>query len=107
MTPRVKHLLGGIGLAAVALCALPMVADSFGATRPTPRYDVNRAIKSDRLLVPNMTVAKRRVPTETVRQTPNQPAEEAAKPKLLDGCEPAFSSVTVPSMAHISGRCVG
>jgi len=106
MTPRVKHLLSGLGLAAVALCALPMVADSFGAVPAVPAFQINRAVKTDRLMVPNMTVAKRKPPTETVRQTPQEPAE-AVKPKLLDGCEPAFSSVTVPSMAHVSGRCVG
>ncbi|MGH6743170.1 MAG: hypothetical protein ACREDY_29790, partial [Bradyrhizobium sp.] len=83
----------------MAICALPLVADSFGAVRPAPAFQINRALKSDRLLVPNMTVAKRRVPTETVRQNQRDPAE-ATKPKLLDGCEPAFSSVTVPSMAH-------
>ena len=68
MTPRVKHLLSGLGLAAVALCALPMVADSFGAVPAVPAFQINRAVKNDRLMVPNMTVAKRKVPTETVRR---------------------------------------
>lgn len=105
MAPEFKHLLGGIAVAAVAICALPIIADSFAAVAQAPTFQINRTVKSDRLMVPNMTVAKRKVPVETVRQ--NQHPHEASKPKLLDGCEPSFSSVTMPSMAHISGRCVG
>ena len=105
MAPRIKHLLGGFAVAAAAICALPIIADSFAAVAVAPAFQINRAVKSDRLMVPNMTVAKRKAPVETVRQ--NQRREEASKPKLLDGCEPSFSSVTTPSMAHISGRCVG
>ena len=106
MAPRIKHLLGGFGVAAIAICALPIIADCFGAVAQAPAFQINRATKNDRLMVPNMTVAKRRVPVETVRQT-SPPSGESSKPKLLDGCEPSFSSVTTPSMAHISGRCVG
>lgn len=29
----------------------------------------------------------------------------AQKPRLPEGCEPSFSPVTVPAMAHIAGRC--
>ena len=79
-----------------------------------PAFQINRALKSDRLMVPDMTVAKRKAPVETVRQTPVQlrppvprEPEDTAKTKILDGCEPAFSSVTMPTLAHIAGRCVG
>ena len=34
------------------------------------------------------------------------PQGSMRKQKLPDGCEPAFSPVAVPSMAHITGRCV-
>lgn len=44
------------------------------------------------------------VPVRSVR--PNaKPEEIARKPKLPEGCEPSFSPVTVPSLAHIAGRC--
>ena len=99
-------MLEWFGLAAVAICALPMVADSFGAVPPAPAFEINRGIKTDRLVMPNVTVARRKVPTETVREAP-RPDPAQTKQKLLDGCEPAFSSVTMPSMAHISSRCVG
>jgi hypothetical protein len=42
-------------------------------------------------------------PVQAVR-----PAEEPAiaqKPKLPEGCEPPFSPVTVPAMAHVASRC--
>jgi hypothetical protein len=40
------------------------------------------------------------LPVHSVR-----PEEMARKPKLPEGCEPAFSPVTVPSRAHIASRC--
>ena len=107
MAPQFKHVLGGFGLAALAICTLPVMAASFGPLPEAPAFQVNRGIKNDRLMMPGITVAmKRKAPIETVRDAPREPVE-AAKPKILDGCEPAFSSVTVPALAHISSRCVG
>lgn len=35
------------------------------------------------------------------------PGENARREKKLPvGCDPSFSPVTVPSMAHVSGRCI-
>ena len=34
-----------------------------------------------------------------------KPEQRARKPKLPEGCESAFSPVTVPSLAHIASRC--
>ena len=113
MSPKLKHFIAGFGLATAAIFVMPIVADSFGAVPPEPAFQVNRAIKNDRLIVPNMTVAKRKMPVETVRQTPEptrttpaRPPEDATK-KILDGCEPAFSAVAAPTLAHIASRCVG
>lgn len=44
-----------------------------------------------------------RAPAQTVR--PQQQPDVAQKPRLPEGCEPSFSPVTVPSMAHVAGRC--
>jgi hypothetical protein len=68
-----------------------------------PAYGVNRAIKGDRLQV---------VPRSIVRTAPSDVPREPVKPaptarELPFGCEPSFSPVTVPSMAHIAGRCFG
>ena len=41
-------------------------------------------------------------------QSQNPVREQTDKRRtIMDGCEPVFSSVTVPQMAHVAGRCVG
>jgi hypothetical protein len=47
-------------------------------------------------------------PVDAVRNSPWReiPQGSMRKQKLPDGCEPSFSPVAVPSMAHITGRCV-
>ena len=52
------------------------------------------------------TIAVKKAPTETARETVKNP-EQSDKPRIMDGCDPMFSPVTVPSMAHLAGRCVG
>lgn len=46
----------------------------------------------------------RAVPIPPVRSAPKQDAGH--KDQLPEGCEPSFSPVTMPSMAHVSGRCL-
>lgn len=46
----------------------------------------------------------RAVPVPPIRSAPKQDAGD--KDKLPEGCEPSFSPVTTPSMAHVSGRCL-
>ncbi|HWV40572.1 hypothetical protein [Pseudorhodoplanes sp.] len=43
----------------------------------------------------------RNMPVQPVRETPNQ----APRDRLPEGCEPAFSPVTMPAYAHIGVRC--
>ena len=45
------------------------------------------------------------LPVNPVRTVPTEERKETAKNKLPIGCEPAFSPVTNPQMAHISSRC--
>lgn len=54
------------------------------------RQVVNRAQKSDRLPI---TSGARPVPP-------------AAKPAMMDGCEPVFSALSVHARANYPGRCV-
>ena len=49
--------------------------------------------------------AVKKAPTETARDTSRNP-KPAAKRQIMDGCDPMFSPVTVPAMAHVAGRCV-
>jgi hypothetical protein len=41
-----------------------------------------------------------------IRQAPNESARREKAKKLPVGCEPSFSPVTTPSMAHVTGRCL-
>lgn len=47
--------------------------------------------------------SSRRPALSPVREIPH---ESKRKKKLPVGCEPSFSPVAVPAMAHVSGRCV-
>lgn len=51
-------------------------------------------------------VKVRTIPVNPVRTVPvNEKQDEKNKDKLPVGCEPAFSPVTTPAMAHVSSRC--
>ena len=91
---------------AALVCALPL-AQGIGAVsqNPVPAFQVNRAAKGDLLAAPRTTV--RKVPVETVKNPARPVREQSGKRILMDGCESSFSPVTMPSMAHIAGRCVG
>jgi hypothetical protein len=110
MTRFLNGIAGGLGLAAVMLCVLP-IAESVGGAAPAGiAGQVNRAVKTDRLMVPQ-SVAKRPVsPVRTLREEPTPAADREPKPEaqeLKDGCEPLFSPVTTPALAHLTGRCIG
>jgi hypothetical protein len=45
------------------------------------------------------------MPVQSVKPQSVKPEDVARKPKLPEGCESAFSPVTVPSLAHIASRC--
>ena len=105
MTRKKSYLICGVAFAAVMIAALP-AAESIGASiRETPVTQVNRAAKGDLRAAPR-TIAVKKAPVQT--PAPHQPAAtEQSKREIMDGCEPAFSPVTVPTMAHVAGRCVG
>ena len=93
----------------VGCCGVVFAVASFliglevSATTAAPSADrsaamVNRALKGDRLpLIPGKS-----------RNAVNGPlkAPVAAKPKLLDGCEPVVSAIGQSPLAQIPGRCV-
>jgi hypothetical protein len=71
-------------------------------SKAEPAHGVNRALKGDRLVVVPRTTIRR--PSE-LPQKPVQPTP--VRRELPPGCEPSFSPITVPAMAHIAGRCIG
>jgi hypothetical protein len=107
MTPKSNYLIGGLAVAAAMICALP-VAQGIGASaKGAPMLQINRAAKGDRMIAPISTNVKKKAPDQSSRQDPLTDPEPAERAPLMDGCEPAFSPVTVPSMAHLASRCIG
>ena len=105
MAKKSSYFIGGLAIAAVMIGALP-AAQGIGASSKEPAaLEVNRSAKGDRMVEPR-TIAVKKAPTETARDTVKN-SEPGAKPRIMDGCDPMFSPVTVPSMAHLAGRCVG
>jgi hypothetical protein len=96
-----NSVIGGLAVVAVLLGALPAAQGIDAATKERPTLQVNRAAKSNRLVDRDGTAVKE-MPAESARETP----EHATKRRIMDGCEPMFSPVTMPGMAHVAGRCV-
>ena len=92
---------------AALLFAFP-VAQGIGAvsSKPIPTFQVNRAAKGDIMAAPRPTTV-RKVPVQIIQNPARTIREQTDKRTLMDGCEPSFSPVTVPTMAHVAGRCVG
>jgi hypothetical protein len=99
-------LIGPMVIMAAMIVALPVAKAIDAATlSPAPSVQVNRAAKSDKLasdqLAARRQPAKPQMPVQLIHKPSGQ------KQQIMDGCDPLFSPVTVPQMAHISGRCVG
>ena len=105
MAKKSTYLIGGLAIAVMTIGALP-AAQGIGATlKETPTFLVDRGAKGDRLATPGI-IAVKKAPAETAGETTKTP-DKAGKRKIMDGCDPMFSPVTTPAMAHVAGRCVG
>lgn len=97
MRHAISFLIGGLATF-VALdlvpAATPPASGVKSAVAPVPgiQVTVNRARKGDRGLMP----------MEQAREGKEMPF----KKKLMEGCDPSFSPVAAPSLAHLTGRCV-
>ena len=100
--PKSNYVISGLAVAAAMICALPVAKGLDAATKEIPTIQVNRTAKGNRLVEPR-TIA-RKTPADMQREPV---APKAVPRQIMDGCEPMFSPVTVPSMAHLAGRCVG
>ena len=104
MAKKSSYLIGGLAIAAVMIGALP-ATQGIGASANEPAVlQVNRSAKGDRLVEPR-TIAVKKAPTETARDIVKD-SEPKEKRRIMDGCDPLFSPVTVPALAHVAGRCV-
>ena len=104
MASKSSYLIGGLAIVAIMAGVLP-AAQGVASTKEIPAVQVNRGVKGDRLVVPH-TIAVKKMPLETARDINKNP-EPKNQPRIMDGCDPLFSPVTVPALAHIAGRCVG
>ena len=97
------YVLSAFALLAAMLSA-PLDTYRVGAWPKQPVSEVNRTLKGDRL-----TVLPRSVVRTTPMVAPGEPvrARQPRRELLLSGCEPSFSPITMPTMAHIAGRCIG
>ena len=105
MARKSSYIIGGLAIAAVMIGALPAAQGIVAPTKVAPILEVNRTAKGNRLAVPQ-TIAVKKAPVETARE-PRPIREQTDKRRIMDGCEPAFSSVTMPTLAHIASRCIG
>jgi hypothetical protein len=99
-----SYLIGSLAMASAMIVALPAAQGIGASTKQRSAIEVNRGAKGDRLVAPR-TIAVKKAPTESARDVLKD--EQIGKRRIMDGCEPMFSPVTVPSMAHLAGRCVG
>jgi len=96
MRHAISFLVGGLATF-VALDLVPAATPPASGVKsavtsvPGIQVTVNRARKGDRAPMP-MEQARER--------------KEPAKKKLMEGCDPSFSPVAAPSLAHLTGRCV-
>ena len=127
---RLASYVGGGLLTALVLAALAPSILGISAAR-SASFDARwlaaePARKQDRVAAPRATAETQLIahqdiaaqmtviikvpaaPANAVRNLPWReiPQGSMRKQKLPDGCEPSFSPVAVPSMAHITGRCV-
>jgi len=115
MAPKSSFVLGGLAIAAATICALPAARGTDVSTdlsvesiEQAPVVVVNREAKGNRIdsesrMTVPMSINRKNVPAQPAPVLRSE--EEGAE--LLDGCEPAFSPVTMPTMAHYAGRCIG
>jgi hypothetical protein len=81
----------------VVVFDLPAQSTTIVAKGPT-RPRVESAVEIPRPRVRTISI-------RPVREVPAEAAKQDKQDKLLEGCEPAFSPVTSPALAHISARC--
>lgn len=116
--------VGGLFAACATAYFVPSAVDDAGASTFEARWQAaSLSLKGDRISGPRGTgrdiLFSFSVPTaqtSVIMKKPSTPVPDAPegkiprdvtrKEKLLVGCEPSFSPVTMPAMAHVSGRCL-
>ena len=79
MAKKSSYLIGGLAIAAVMIGALPAAQGIGASANEPPVVQVNRSAKGDRLVEPR-TIAVKKAPTETARETIKNPEPRPASP---------------------------
>jgi len=102
-----------LALATAALVSTPSFPTTAGLFSTAPAMSVNRALKGDRLpvLAPNLTPTLappvgQREPETPAPASPQSPARLLPPAPIPPGCDPAFSSISAPLLAHVFKRCI-
>src|SRR5215204_4059819 len=107
MAMNTHTLIGPMVVTAAMIIALPVAkAIDADTLSPAPSIQVNRTAKSDKLASDQLAARRppaKQMPVQLIRK----PSDPKQKQQIMDGCDPLFSPVAVPQMAHVSGRCVG
>src|SRR5262245_15059873 len=105
MASKSSYIIGGLAIVSAMIVALPAAQSIAATNKDSSIVQVNRSAKGDRLAA-HGTKAVKQAPQETAHETVRTPSEPTRR-KIMEGCDPMFSPVTMPSMAHLAGRCVG
>ncbi len=79
MASKSSYLIGGLAIVAMMVGALPAAQGMAPPPKNMPAIQVNRGAKGDRLVVPR-TIAVKKAPTETARDTIKNPEQTEQAP---------------------------
>ena len=109
MCAFLRYSAGGLAALLTTAYVATSAESGISAFRPTiiepasaATTVVNRATKGDRA-VATRNEAAQRVPTTPA---PSKPATAAREPKILEGCDPAFSPLTSSAKSNFASRCM-
>jgi hypothetical protein len=112
MCALLRYSAGGLAVLLTTAYVAVSAETGISAFRPTviepasgAQTMVNRSNKGDR----EVTVRDARAPvTQPMPATAarNRPATAAKEPKILEGCDPAFSPLTASAKNNFAGRCL-
>lgn len=121
MRPSFAYFTGGL-LASLAVASLVTAMTARAQTFDARWVPIATSGKQDRLTAPQAqdgggvtaitdgaartTFIQKAVQPDERSGKRNLPEATAGKQKILEGCDPSFSPVTMPALAHVTGRCI-
>lgn len=106
MCALLRYSAGGLAVLLTTAYVAASAEVGLSAFRPTviepaaaAKTIVNRANKGDR----ELTIRDARTPATTVQNKPVTPVKE---PKILEGCDPAFSPLAASAKSNYASRCL-